>query len=81
MGFDCKLKKLFCFRYKVEFENSLIENEYDCVFVGVFDGVPKPNKKEVMNFKWISLDNLKKDMKKDPSKYAFWFKIALRKVK
>ena len=81
MGFDCKLKKLFCFVYRKEFENGLIENEYDCVFIGKFDGTPKPNKKEVMNYKWISVKDLKKDIKKNPNKYTIWLKIALDRIK
>ena len=81
MGFDCKLKKLFCFIYKAEFSNKLIENEYDCVFIGKFDGKVKPNKKEVMNYKWISIKDLKKDIKKNPKKYSVWLKIALNKIK
>jgi len=81
MGFECKLKKLFCFFYKAKFENGLIENEHDCVFIGKFDGKIKPNKKEVMNYKWISMEELKKDAKKNPSKYAIWLRIALRKMK
>ena len=81
MGFDCKLKKLFCFIYKARVSNGLIENEYDCVFVGKFDGKPKPNPKEVMNYKWISLEGLKKDIKKYPKKYSVWLKIVLKKIK
>ncbi len=81
MGFDCKLKKLFCFVYKTKFENGLIENEYDCVFVGKFDGIPKPNSKEVMNYKWVFIRDLKKDIKKNTNKYTIWLKIALKKMK
>ena len=51
------------------------------VFIGKFDGKIKPNKKEVMNYKWISMEELKKDAKKNPSKYAIWLRIALRKMK
>lgn len=79
MGFDCKLKKLFCFIYNTGFHNGLTENEYDCVFVGKFDGKPKINKKEIMNHKWISLNELKKDILKNPNKYSVWLKIALKK--
>jgi len=81
MGFDCELKKLFCFIYKAKFENGLTENEYDCVFIGKFDGEPEPNLEEVSNYKWINIKNLKKDIKKNPDKYAIWFKIALKKIK
>ncbi len=81
MGFDCRLKKLFCFIYKAELSNGLIEHEYDCVFVGKFDGIPQPNPQEVMNYKWISLKKLKQDIKNNPNRYTVWFKIALNKIK
>ncbi len=81
MGFDCNLKKSFCFIYNTGFQNGLIENEYDCVFIGKFDGTPKPNHKEIMDYKWISMKELKQDIIKNPSKYSVWLKIALNKIK
>ncbi|MFH1752278.1 MAG: isopentenyl-diphosphate Delta-isomerase [archaeon] len=81
MGFECELEKLFCFTYKVEFDNGLTENEFDCVFTGRFDGKVKPNPKEVMAFKWVSVKELEKDVKKNPDKYTEWFKIILGKLK
>ena len=81
MGFDCKLKKLFCFIYKVEFQNGLAENEYDCVFAGKFDGIPRPDRKEIMDFKWVPIKKLRWDIVKNPNKYSVWLKIALDKIK
>ena len=80
MGFNCKLKKLFCFIYKVKFPNGLTEHEYDCVFVGKSNAKPNPNSKEVMNYKWISLEDLKNDISKYPNKYSKWLKISLSKM-
>lgn len=81
MGFDCKLKKLFCFIYNNKFQNGLIENEYDCVFIGKFNGIPKPNPKEIMDYKWIAIKALKKELISYPDKYSVWLKIALKKLK
>lgn len=80
MGFSCPLKKLFCFIYKVKFKNGLIENEYDCVFSGKFDGKIKPNPKEVRDVKWVSLEALREDIAKNPQRYSPWLKIALKKL-
>ena len=80
MGFDCDLKGLFSFIYKAEFNNGLTEYEYDFVFVGRYDNEKiVPNSDEVMNYKWITLDNLKKDVEKNPEKYTPWIKIILEK--
>lgn len=80
MGFDCKLEKLFCFIYNTGFVNGLIENEYDCVFVGKFDEKPNPNPKEVSDYKWITLKDLNKDIRKNTNKYTVWLKIVLNKL-
>lgn len=80
MGFDCKLKKLYCFIYQTEFDNGLSENEYDCVFVGEFNGQPKPNPVEVAAYRWQNLDDLKQDILKHGDIYTFWLKLALEQV-
>jgi len=80
MGFDCFLKKIFSFIYRVKFENGLVENEYDHVFFGRYDGKVIPNKKEAEDYKWVSLGKLKKNMQKNPREYSYWFKIAISKL-
>jgi len=88
MGFDCELKEKFCFIYKKEFENGLTENEFDHVFVGEInqeklgeDGdnseIIKPDPAEVEEWKWISVEELKKDIMENPEKYTCWFKICI----
>lgn len=77
MGFDCEIKEIFSFTYKIKFDNSLFENEYDHAFLGKFDGKPMPNSKEVEDWKFIDLGELKKDIKSNPEKFTYWFKIAL----
>ncbi len=81
MGIICKLKESFSFIYKVKFDNGLTEYEYDHVFVGEFNEKPKPNKHEVSEWKWISLDKLKQEMSRNPEKYTYWLKECLDKVK
>ena len=75
MGFDCELEYKFNFIYKAHLENDLIEHELDHVFIGIFDNEPKLNPDEVMAYRWVELDDLKKDMEKNPQNYTAWFKI------
>lgn len=77
MGFDCELKPVFHFIYKADVGLGLIEHELDHVFVGNFEGTPIPNPEEVASFKWISIDNLLKDLTQNPENYTEWFKIIL----
>jgi len=80
MGFDCELKEAFTFTYRVKFDNGLFENEYDHVFFGKFDGKPEPNPKEVDEWKWVSLEELRKDIQKNPDDYTYWLKVSIDKV-
>jgi len=81
MGFDCELKEKFSFLYKAEFSNGLTENELDHIFVGIFEGEPVINKEEVAEFKWMNMDELKKDISENPERYTPWFKIAVKHIK
>ncbi len=78
MGIETNLKEVFSFIYKTKVGN-LIEYEFDHVFFGKFDGKPKPNKKEVKDWKWQNLKDLKEDIKKNPQKYTPWLRIILTK--
>ena len=73
MGIYSNLREIFSFIYYVKFDNNLIEHEFDHVFFGKYNGSIKFNPIEVEDYKWISLDKLKTDIKKDPEKYTFWF--------
>ncbi|MDM1072545.1 isopentenyl-diphosphate Delta-isomerase [Empedobacter brevis] len=75
MGFDCELEYKFNFIYKAHLENDLTEHELDHVFIGTFDDEPNLNPDEVMAYRWVELDDLKKDMEKNPQNYTAWFKI------
>lgn len=79
MGFDCELKEILHFVYKVKF-NGLSEHELDHVFVGRCDAEPKPDPQEVEEWKWIDVQELLKDIQENPDSYTYWFKIALEKL-
>jgi len=80
MGFDCELKEIFSFIYKVKFNNDLFEHEYDHVFIGKFNGEPIPNPEEVDEWKWVDMEELKKDIEKNPDSYTYWLKESIDKV-
>lgn len=82
MGFDCQLKEMFSFSYKVHFPtDNLFEHEFDHVFFGTFDGEPILNPEEAQNYTWITLEALEQDMKQTPEKYTYWLKTCFDKVK
>jgi isopentenyl-diphosphate Delta-isomerase len=79
-GFTCKLQNMFSFIYKVNFNNGLIENEYDHVLFGKFDDKVYPNENEISDYEWISLNDLKKNIEHNPDDYSHWLKKILNKV-
>lgn len=79
MGFSTDLKDTISFIYKAPFDNGLTEHEFDHILVGKFEGEPALNPDEVSDWKWVSLDDLKKDMAENPEKYTEWFKIIFDK--
>lgn len=81
LGFTTTIRKAFEFIYKADFDNGLSENEFDHVFIGQYDGTIIPDPKEVMDYRYISLDEIEADMGKHPEKYTAWFKIAFKRVK
>lgn len=80
MGSDCDLKEKFSFVYKVDFKNGISENEFDHVFFGKFDTDPNPDPKEAADWKWIDVEEFKKDIKENPEKYSYWLKACLNKA-
>lgn len=80
MGFCTPLQKQFEFMYRTEVENNLIEHEYDHVFTGTYDGPVKVNDKEVADYCYEEMENVKWAIKEHPQKFTAWFKIALPSI-
>lgn len=77
MNFDCELRAAFEFLYRAEFDNDLIEHEYDHVFVGEFEGAFVPDESEVEDWKWATPDELRRDVSERPEEYTYWLRAAL----
>lgn len=79
MGFVCELEEITSFIYKAPFDNGLTEHELDHILVGYYNENPKINVNEVSDFKWMNLQDVKKDIQKQPALYTEWFKIIFDK--
>lgn len=75
MGFETGLKELFHFIYKAPFDNGLTEHELDHVMIGYYNEEPIINPEEVEDWKWMTIEDVKKDMLVHPELYTVWFKI------
>lgn len=80
MGFSCTLENFFHFIYKAEMDNELTEHELDHVFIGYYNENPKINSREVAEWKYMSINEIQKNIKLNPELYTAWFKIVFVKV-
>lgn len=79
MGFDTDLEEVMSFIYKAPFDNGLTEHEFDHIMIGYYNEIPNINPDEVADWKWMSLEAIKEDMKVHPEIYTAWFKIIFEK--
>lgn len=80
MGFSVPLEKIFDFIYRSEMENGLTEHEFDHVFTGYYDGTINPDKEEVKDYCYKSLDAIHISLQTHPHQFTAWFHIAFPRV-
>ena len=81
MNYSCDLKEGFSFIYKVDFDNGLSEHELDHVIIGYSNENPVLNPEEASDFKWLSIDEIEKQIEKNKDEFTFWFVLILTKYK
>lgn len=80
MGIDCELHPAFRFHYQISFENGLIENEIDHVFVGLSDTDPQANPTEVQAWQWLSISDIQQQIADSPQRFSYWFKQVMLRI-
>ena len=81
LGIETNLEEKFHFIYKADVGQNLWEHELDHVFTGNFEGEFHLNPDEVSEVRYISVDNLEREMKNNPENFTEWFKIILEEYK
>ena len=77
MGINSDLDEAGVFTYRCNVGNGLTEHEVDHVFTGTYSGDPSPASGEVEKWQWISPDELRDWIGRDPSAFTVWFERAL----
>jgi len=72
--------KLFHFTYKEKLDNELTEHEFDHVFIGFSDKTPFPEPNEVMDYKYVGINEVLEQVKKSPHDYTVWFRKIVERV-
>ena len=80
MGFQCPLQPAFRFTYRAVLSDTMIEHEYDHVFIGQATPEVRPDADEVQDWVWIAPDALLEDMAAHPERYTAWFRMCIERV-
>ena len=80
LGIICALSSEFTFTYKAEVGNGLIENEFDHVFFGTYDGPVLPDASEVSDVRWMRMNDLADDLRTSGDHYTAWLTICWPRV-
>ena len=82
LGIDnIQLTPKFHFIYKADVGGNLWEHELDHVFTGTYTGDFNLNREEVSEIRYISMEELDREMAAHPEHFTEWFKIILREYK
>ena len=74
---EAKLKSDF---YKNQLDSDLIEHELDHIFVGYTNQKPDINPAEVCDYRYISTEGLKEEIKTNPEIFSEWFKLLFERI-
>lgn len=80
MGFATQLTRIFDFIYRADCGNGLTEHEFDHVFAGEFDGEYTSNADEVMESRYMSMEQVRQWMENSPHEFTVWFKIVFPRI-
>jgi isopentenyl-diphosphate delta-isomerase len=80
LGFETPLHLLFKFQYHARFKNIGSENEMCAVYIGKTNGVVRVNHMEIVEWKYIDLKKLNKNIAAQPHDYTPWFKMEWEQI-
>jgi len=76
---SCQPEELFSFNYFSQYD-GLSEYEVDHVFLTDYHGEMNADPDEIMELRWVSLEELKIEMETAPETFSTWFLIAAPRV-
>ena len=75
LGFGTSLHAVTKLAYKADVGAGLLENEYDHIYHGEYDGNVIPAAEEVMDYRYVPLTEIDAWMERDPQAFSAWFPI------
>lgn len=80
MGLSAPLEHYTSFIYGTELDHGLREHEFDHVYIGRSDDAPIIDRSEVAEYRYMSPEDISRDMAANPGRYSVWFRIIWEKL-
>jgi isopentenyl-diphosphate Delta-isomerase len=80
MGLDTKIQFAFSRKYFAALDGGMIEHELDHVFTGMCDDQPVPRQEEVIEVRFLSEEELRKELRNAPEQFTAWLRILFEEV-
>lgn len=81
LGVECTtLTPAFSFIYRAQVSPTLVEHEYDHVFVARIVDRLSPNPREVEAWRAVPLGEVRAEAKASPASFSAWFPLALERL-
>jgi isopentenyl-diphosphate Delta-isomerase len=77
MGVECDVEPVGSVLYRAPVGHDLIEHEYDHVFLGRWEGTPRPDPEEVQAWRWVDPAELRRALRHRPDRFAAWVEAVL----
>lgn len=74
-GVACEVSFLYKFRYQARYSGDLSENELCHVFESNYRGELAPDPAEIAAWRWISTDELTREVASYPERFTPWMKL------
>lgn len=79
-GISTSIENVFAFTY-FERYNGKCENEYCMLLIGQYDGELHPSEEVSYGYRWISWDQILKEIEKKPENFTPWALAAVERMK
>ncbi len=80
LGLETPMRFLYKFQYQADFEGKGSENELCSVYIGKSNDLPTVNETEIAEWKYISMEELDRELEEHPERYTPWFKMEWQRL-
>lgn len=75
LGMRTDAEFVYKFQYHAQFDDTGAERELCWVYLGHCNDLPQPNKTEVADWRFISAEDLNRELTEQPDNFTPWFKM------